>query len=1234
MKAIAGLAIGWKTMTLMTAAEALAILETRLPPGSLNAVKETVFVHSWEGMAYGAIAEAAGYDADYIRESGSSLWRAISELLHEKVTKRNFRALLLQRLARPTAASQKLSITPAELSTPTPMTAGEANSVRRECDWGEAPDVSRFYGRQAELAWLEERWSEGSPCRLVAILGLGGLGKTALSVKAAQQCQGAFEFVLWRSLRNAPPLPQLLNEILAFFSDQAMLEGNLRDLLTYLRQHRCLLVLDNAETLMRPGQPMTYQEGFEDYGHFFRVWAETSHRSCLVMTSQDRPPNIVAGAEAEILQLQGEATLALALLQEYGLQGSEAEAETLCHAYGNSPLAIKLVAASIQSLFEGNISEFLAEDVVAFDGLNRLLAKHLARLSHEEYTVLTWLAINRIETKLRDLHGEMVPVIPKSRLLALLQSLAERSLLEVRGNRYTLQPVVMDYVLEQLVDQLFREIGQAELEQWLRSDLLHPDFEGPLPRIYTHALLKTTAQEHVRHSQLQSIFRPLTQRLNQVLRSPERQFQYLQGIFDLMRQSGIAASGYICANLLDLSLFAQLDISGLNCAQLTFRQADLRQARLSQVDFTGAEFLDCTFTQAFGTLFSVDYAPDGSVVATGDSQGKIYLWHPEYLQLLATCQGHRGRIHSLCFSPDGQLLASGADDGQVRLWNTETWDCLAVLVGHERFVWSLAWNPDGTLLASGGGDRTVRLWDVETCDCLKVLESSSSWIRTVAFSPDGTLLATGSEDCAVRLWDIPSGQYLGALLGHERWVCTLAFSPEGRWLASGSHDRTVRLWDPDSGDCLQVLRGHAGLVRSVVFHPHDAKLLTTSSDQTLRLWDLDTFHCLRILTGHVGWVQDAAFSPDGETLVSGGHDQTLRRWEVESGICLDLRRGHAPSVRTVDWNPEGTALATCGSDHSVRIWNPQTGDSRVLPEGDQSGLWIGVWSPDGCLLATGSKDQVVRLWDAQTGLLKKQLQGHTCWVCSLRFSPGGDRLVSASSDTTLRIWDLETSQCLRRLEGHSGRVCTVDFSPDGQWLATGGADHSIRLWQADSGDYLRPFQGHQDLVTTVRFSPDGRWLASGSLDKTIKLWDAATGQCLKTLDVMSSVMGLSWNPVNPTQLATGCIGGEVQIWTVGERLAQKQAAPEGAHHEQDGEWGFQALVGHEKAVWDVAFSPDGDRLASCSEDGSTRIWLVSSAQEVQTLVAQGPYAQMKIRDVRGLSLAQIETLQYLGAQLD
>lgn len=154
--------------------------------------------------------------------------------------------------------------------------------LQRREDWGTAPDVSVFYGRQTELADLE-RWVVSDRCRLVAVLGMGGMGKTTLVTKLAQWIKNEFAYVLWRSLLNAPPLADILSDALKFLSDQQMLDlpddpgRQISQLITLLRERRCLLILDNAETILQPGgRAGHYRAGYDAYGQLLRQPGRTT----------------------------------------------------------------------------------------------------------------------------------------------------------------------------------------------------------------------------------------------------------------------------------------------------------------------------------------------------------------------------------------------------------------------------------------------------------------------------------------------------------------------------------------------------------------------------------------------------------------------------------------------------------------------------------------------------------------------------------------------------------------------------------------------------------------------------------------------------------------------------------------------------------------------------------------------------------------------------------------------
>ena len=204
---------------------------------------------------------------------------------------------------------------------------------------------------------------------------------------------------------------------------------------------------------------------------------------------------------------------------------------------------------------------------------------------------------------------------------------------------------------------------------------------------------------------------------------------------------------------------------------------------------------------------AVAFRPDGTLLATGASDGTVRLWNPatgrQVGKTLHTSSQNTG-VHSVAFSPRGKLLAAGAGDGTVRLWNPVTGRLVGALqtgTGPSTGVQAVAFRPDGTLLAAACGDGTVRLWSLATRRPVATLHATTSTVYgvpDVAFSPDGKLLAAGSADGTVRAWNPATHHPIGAALqigtGPASAVFVVTFSPDGKLLATGGLDGTVRLW--------------------------------------------------------------------------------------------------------------------------------------------------------------------------------------------------------------------------------------------------------------------------------------------------------------------------------------------------------------------------------------------------------------------------------------------------------
>ncbi|MEM6353403.1 MAG: NB-ARC domain-containing protein [Cyanobacteria bacterium P01_D01_bin.14] len=1184
---------------------ALQLVRQLFAAEPLSDLQEAVFCQSWQGMAYPAMAKQLGYDQGYVRGVGYQLWQSLSDKCGQPVTKKNFKSVLEQYAQRH----------PALDSTPTGVD-NDPSSTHHQ-DWGDCPDATAFYGRDTEMAQLQ-RWIIGDRCRLVGVFGIGGIGKTALASRTAQRLQTEFQYVVWRSLRNAPKLNPLLADLIQFLSDQQDIElrlpfdeiDRIAHLVGYLRRYRCLLVLDNGESILQGGQQCgRYRPGYEAYGDLLRQVGDQPHQSCLLLTSREKP-RVFSRLEGETLPVRSQSLTGLAqtagrtIIEQKGAFSATAENwESLVDVYVGNPLALKIVGAAIQDVFNGDVGRFLDNAVYAFDDISDLLDEQFNRLSRLEQQVMYWLSIEREPISIEVLQADILQSIPKQRLFEAVKSLVRRSLIEKSDDSFTQQPVVMEYLVERMRRQVQREIVTDT-----------PDL------LLSHSLMKGQSKDYIKTSQQQVLVDPILQQLLDELGNLSAVEQKLQNLLSVLREQMSGRVGYGAGNILSLAQGLGRDLGGYNFSELPLRQADLQMTALQGVNLQGAVLEDTVFSNSLDYNLTVTFHPNQPILAVGGSEGTIALWTYPEMQTHRVLEGHRQWVDGLLFSPDGRLLVSAGADYLIKVWDVATGKCLATLEAFQGGLHvDIALSPDGQTLVGVGPSGDLAFWDMETWQCLHTIPETGQLVSTLAFSLDGQVLVVGQLDGGMIFYNLATGERTKSSDRHAAYGFSMRAHPDGDRVVTCSHDGTVRLWDIKTTRCLNVLAGHQGEVSGIACHPDGDLLASVSHDRTVRLWDANSGQCLKVLQGHQANVWDVAFSPDGEILATVSFDHTIRLWETRTGRSLKTVKGSYLAIWDVMFSPDGKTLISGGEDRKLRFWNleqaKESGQATTVFEAHSNEVSALALHDQGALLASGGGDGQLRLWNDIGEQNARTLTGYNEWVWAIAFSPDGQQVAAAGHGLHVCIWDVATGECCHRIQGEPSHILvwTVDFSADGQLLATGSYDRLIRLWDTQTWEQVGVLTGHEGYVTTVTFSPHTPIMVSGSYDCTVKIWNVESRTCLHTLTGHQAVIWSVAFSLDGKRIASASFDGMVKVWDV-----------------ETGDC-LQTLVHPGGYATSARFHPTDNRLASCYRDGNIRLWDLDTGDCELVLSPPKLYEGLDITGVSGLTPSQRESLLALGA---
>jgi WD40 repeat protein/serine/threonine protein kinase len=696
---------------------------------------------------------------------------------------------------------------------------------------------------------------------------------------------------------------------------------------------------------------------------------------------------------------------------------------------------------------------------------------------------------------------------------------------------------------------------------------------------------------------------------------------------------GVRIGGALCKG----GVFDSTNLSGADLQGAQLQDAWLDYANLSGANLTDVNFGQLPYLQHDGAVNGVSYSPDGRLIAAATNP--ITIWDAAKGKKVKVID-EKLRPKLVTFSADGKYLASTAAEMTtsftwdakyvpppevIRVWETGSWREVCTL-REETTVLSIAFSQNGKYLASAV-HNTIRIWETLSWQRASLLEGHTKPVESAAFSPDGKLLATGSADNTVRIWETTAWRTIFTLHGHAGTVKSVAFSPDGALLTSAT-DKEAIIWETASGIASSTFRHHVGLVSRVTLSP-DGKLLAGEKNKVVYTWEVSSPRTIFTFRGHTDLVWASSFSPDGKLLATGSSDKTVRIWKITStaqSTTFEEKKGRSiiplPGeccVKSLVFSPNGELLASASgrsiplskgnsplpllkSSGRVDIWETVSGRAISTLKGETGGTLSLAFSPNRTVLAGGSWDGMIRLWEVRSGQEISAVKGHNGPVHSVCFSPNGEILASGGTDQTLRLWEATSSREIFT----RGPIHCVVFSPEGRLLATGGADMTVSIWETISGREISTFRTGDGagFVQSLAFGPDGKVLAHGGSDDAVHLRETTSWREISTLKGQQSKEShpsrFTWNGPHCRVLSVAFSpNGSLLASASGRRLGLFSGLFEGEAIRvwETSSWREISAFGRNIAdVETITCGPDGQQLASASEDGSVRLWQWNQVQ--------------------------------------
>jgi WD40 repeat protein len=281
-------------------------------------------------------------------------------------------------------------------------------------------------------------------------------------------------------------------------------------------------------------------------------------------------------------------------------------------------------------------------------------------------------------------------------------------------------------------------------------------------------------------------------------------------------------------------------------------------------------------------------------------------------------------------------------------------------------------------------------------------------------------------------------------------------------------------------------------------------------------------------------------------------------------------------VQALAFHPGGGLLLSGSDDKTIKLWSMPDGALLGMLWPNEPTLCLAI-NPEGSILASGHESNLIFLWSLSDGQRIKTVRGHGSAVRVLAINPQGDLLASGGDDKTVKLWALPGGRSTKTMVGHEASVSALSINSDGTRLASGDANGVIKLWSMPDGELLATITDPESSkpVQALKFSPDGQTLAAGN-EWTIKFLSVSEGQTQNQYRKFSNTKKTAFSE-DFSLFATSMYNTSIQLLSSGNIIADLEEPP--------------------VYISALAFSPNGDVLATGDQKGTIRLWAVQEGRE-------------------------------------